>query len=678
MENETKKRLIPNPDIQLYDYQQDQVEFVRKTFLRSNIAGIESSTGSGKTFVALDVAMNYLRSHPDKNVIITTGFNNLVYLMKKRAIQYGFPEDMVKVLMGKGRINCPITWKKENQGLSYEPFTETHYACTEDHLKEGQSMCEKASKQFKNIVDDIVLNKNEDENGIEQKQGRLIITNDSMFLIFMNSLDYGLVVVDEAHTFNNFYQSYKKREASPSIMNKTNEVIENNKILQDSFVEAIKSQVPLNKSVYSLLEAKARDDFFRRRVEQRNKIYEKNTAIEEAREAVKSGTFTKGQQRLAELEMRPIKSNYEITKLVEKAIDEVKILSEQNDYNNYINVDQNHYFVEDFYYRFQELLEQDTKILLLSATIDQFTKIMFDTDEHNIYREKKQFVDYTKSNLLLFPDENKKPHIWSDLRQSMEIFLEYVKNQHSGLLLFTTNNNMNSAWSELNGRYGFKFFRNKEDFEEYNGKKILIGSKALFQGIDIPGLDFVALDKFPFPNFDEHEQKLQDYLKTTLGEKFNPWNMRTMPLMINDIIQATGRLWRGKDDYGTVAILDPRNMHWSHTAIRKGVIEARPGINTFVYQDGNFYTNEEAQQIIKRKKEKQKAEEDSEYLLKKYPQLSKEDKLHPDTKIIQKEPLIVEIGGQNYSEEDFDKIKEGITFVEVNATKQFILAKESL
>lgn len=678
-DKEEKQRLIPNPAIKLRDYQVKQVNFARYGFAKSNVIGIESSTGSGKSIVTMDIAMKYLIKNPDKQVLFASGFNHLVYQMEKTALDYGFPQDMIQVIMGRKRINCPIEWAKENPGQDYKPFTEHHYQCTEDHLQEGQTICAEASKRYKKILIEVTTGQ-VDEDGFRHKEGKLIITNDSMALIFINKIDPSLFILDEAHTFNNFYQSYMQQRISPSIMKRTNEVITSNKILRDAFQEAIHQQKPLSNSIYNLLESKAREDFMKRRFEQRDRIAAKNADIEEARELVKSSSNISAKiRRLAELETRPLKNNRKIVDLVNQAIDEVNILSIQDDYDKYINVDENNYYVENFYNRFDKILDNTSmKTLIVSATIDKFTQMMFDMQDHEIYREQKKFVDFTKSKFLLFPNNKFSPTSWNDIRFNLNKFLEYVKNDQSGLLLFTTNANMRAAYIELNHIYGFTFFKDKEEFEQYEGKKILIGSKALFQGIDIPNLDFVAMDKYPVPSYDEHEQKMQEFLSMK-NSKFNPWTHRTIPLTVNDVIQGTGRLWRSVNSYGTIAILDPRYTGWIKNIIKLSVLIPRHGINSYVFVDDKFITLEDYNEIDIQKREEENKIATRQKLLKMYPQLSEEDKIHDTTKIVSKKPLIVEIGGIEYTQRQMNKlIDEAITFVEINAVKQFILVKSEL
>lgn len=106
-------------------------------------------------------------------------------------------------------------------------------------------------------------------------------------------------------------------------------------------------------------------------------------------------------------------------------------------------------------------------------------------------------------------------------------------------------------------------------------KLVLIGSRALFQGIDISALDFVAINRIPFSTYDDKFQKQSDYLKDVA--RMNPWTDFTLPLVTNDLIQTTGRLWRNKDDYGTIGIFDERlNNRFKY--IKKYLLDVRKGI----------------------------------------------------------------------------------------------------
>ena len=82
---------------------------------------------------------------------------------------------------------------------------------------------------------------------------------------------------------------------------------------------------------------------------------------------------------------------------------------------------------------------------------------------------------------------------------------------------------------------------------------VLFGLKSFWEGIDIPGdkLRQVIITKLPFPHpFDP--------IVAALNRKYNDFNRVSVPPMIYDVKQGSGRLIRSKTDRGFVSILDPR------------------------------------------------------------------------------------------------------------------------
>jgi ATP-dependent DNA helicase DinG len=92
---------------------------------------------------------------------------------------------------------------------------------------------------------------------------------------------------------------------------------------------------------------------------------------------------------------------------------------------------------------------------------------------------------------------------------------------------------------------------------------VLLGLKSFWEGVDVPGekLRLVIIPKIPFPvPADPVIKSLSDRAENSFYEVF-------MPRMLFDLKQGAGRLIRTKQDYGVVAILDPRI--WSGYGIRK-------------------------------------------------------------------------------------------------------------
>jgi ATP-dependent DNA helicase DinG len=87
---------------------------------------------------------------------------------------------------------------------------------------------------------------------------------------------------------------------------------------------------------------------------------------------------------------------------------------------------------------------------------------------------------------------------------------------------------------------------------------LLLGTHAMWQGIDLPGdqLRGVIIMRFPFevPDNPVHQARMERLEQMGL----NPFLSYAMPQAVIRLKQGFGRLIRGKRDRGIVAILDNR------------------------------------------------------------------------------------------------------------------------
>lgn len=100
-------------------------------------------------------------------------------------------------------------------------------------------------------------------------------------------------------------------------------------------------------------------------------------------------------------------------------------------------------------------------------------------------------------------------------------------------------------------------YRLLKDFKECEGS-VLLGTATFWQGVDVPGtaLECVIITRLPFsvPNEPVVEARIEELKRQ--GE--NPFLQYQVPQAILRLKQGFGRLIRRKDDFGIVAILDPR------------------------------------------------------------------------------------------------------------------------
>lgn len=499
--------------ITLRDYQEKQVKFAEEKLQISNMVGIQSSTGSGKTYVALELAKRWIQDHPYDNVVITTGFNHLVYLMEERALEYGLNP---KILVGTKAANCPIKMK-EYGIVNYKPFTEKHYLCGTIHMGNNDDYCPHTLLELSKYRDELF-----------GSTGQVIITNHSMFLLMQKQFSAGLVIVDEAHTFNNFYSSYLKISLSNKDLEKLDHEINN-----------------------------IQDPIFRRIIKMN---IEKGAKLPKQQIEVLTNQLNKKRQ-------------FELSRTAGK------FFETEDRYDNYRTIDEHGLQLDQFYRQFE--FEINASFVLMSATLDKFTQMLFNLDKKHLYVESKQFIDYSQSEFVSFPHY--------DFMTSLENFMYYVdsKGLKTGLILSTTITNMNIAYK--NELRGYKTFKDIDKFRKYEGKKVLVGSRGLFQGIDIPELEFVCLDKIPFVAQDNREIKFRDYLQQSYLGNFDTWKGYSVPQVENDIIQSLGRLWRDKYSKGIVSLFDERDKKFSYI-YRDAIVRTRPGIITKRYSkiDGKY------------------------------------------------------------------------------------------
>jgi len=133
-------------------------------------------------------------------------------------------------------------------------------------------------------------------------------------------------------------------------------------------------------------------------------------------------------------------------------------------------------------------------------------------------------------------------------------------------VLFTSFRVLNMAFERLSGplaEYGCLRQGDKNRYtllEEFRAHptSVLFGTTSFWQGVDVPGdsLKTVIITKLPFavPNDPVTEARI-DLIRERGG---NPFKEYQVPMAIIMLRQGFGRLMRHKEDYGIVAILDPR------------------------------------------------------------------------------------------------------------------------
>jgi ATP-dependent DNA helicase DinG len=87
---------------------------------------------------------------------------------------------------------------------------------------------------------------------------------------------------------------------------------------------------------------------------------------------------------------------------------------------------------------------------------------------------------------------------------------------------------------------------------------VLLGTQSFWEGVDVRGqqLRCVIIDKLPFLSPGDPLVQARSQVIQEAGE--NPFMVYQVPQAILNLKQGVGRLIRGEQDYGVVALMDPR------------------------------------------------------------------------------------------------------------------------
>lgn len=216
--------------------------------------------------------------------------------------------------------------------------------------------------------------------------------------------------------------------------------------------------------------------------------------------------------------------------------------------------------------------ERPMSILLTSATIAVDGNFNYIKDQLGV-KEKYQTLEYigespfnlSNQELWYLPPNAKNGNEQNFLNRMLQDFLEVTVSCNGGVLgLFTSIYNMNAASKFLHENLPkdsnieiltqgdmpreklINCFKQERD-------SVLIGTKSLFTGVDVPGdsLRCVFIDKLPFPS-------LGDPVQQALNKEPGAFFKYSIPNMIIDLKQAVGRGIRSIDDKCVIVISDNR------------------------------------------------------------------------------------------------------------------------
>ena len=545
--------------MQLRPYQETQLNFLKRKYRSKEVVGLESPTGSGKSFVITEYIKYIFSKETDKTVVISTGSNNLVFEFAETAKKFGL--DPI-IYVGSNLLTCFDIFDWDNDAVSGPHYTIDN--ATGDRIQifspDKSKWCSTV-KISKRVVDEETGNLKicdfcrkcklphlkEIKEELSQSGNHLIITNHQAYLThaFGDKPVYhpDIVIVDEAHMFSTFYSNWLDTTLDKSDINNIITAL-GNKPQAQLFKMFLERGEPLPVQLMSKIIDIVRTYYKR----------------------IPAGISYGGElcNRLSRF-----------------------TFNDKNKADIFFDIAPDHMRRVKFWSKF-EIGQDQIRYRLFTATLDRFTRIMFgmnpDDYTDNFYRETNfNIIDYTKSDAFIYRI--------NDFDTALGKFIEICekKDFKSGLILSTTIENVTNLHRQKTvGKY--TVYTSLKDFKEADGYKVLVGSRAMFQGIDIPEINFVALNKIPFELYDEEFQKRTQYLKRYAG--IDPWSDYSIPFVKNTIIQTTGRLWRGPDDYGIVGIFDSRLLG-RFKYLMKTITDVRKGINVYVSGNDLELPNEE-------------------------------------------------------------------------------------
>lgn len=143
------------------------------------------------------------------------------------------------------------------------------------------------------------------------------------------------------------------------------------------------------------------------------------------------------------------------------------------------------------------------------------------------------------------------------------------------LFLFTSHAMMEGVWKQLNGPLAEQVQPVRPLFKQGNAQMqriiadfqasengLILGTRSWWQGVDLPGMRLLVIDKLPFPQLNDPIIKARiEEIDKEGGSSFNEF---MLPLAIITFRQGFGRLMRSENDRGIVVVCDERVVQKSY------------------------------------------------------------------------------------------------------------------
>jgi ATP-dependent DNA helicase DinG len=178
--------------------------------------------------------------------------------------------------------------------------------------------------------------------------------------------------------------------------------------------------------------------------------------------------------------------------------------------------------------------------------------------------------DYPRQSLLYLPARMPLPASPEFLPAVMDVALDLIEAARGGaFVLFTSHRALAAAAALWRQQYrrtaGFRLLVQGEgpreqllkEFRE-DGSAVLLGTTSFWEGVDVKGsaLRLVVIEKLPFASPDDPLVRARvEHLEATGRSAFREYQLPEAALALK---QGVGRLIRSEEDFGAVAICDPR------------------------------------------------------------------------------------------------------------------------
>ena len=239
------------------------------------------------------------------------------------------------------------------------------------------------------------------------------------------------------------------------------------------------------------------------------------------------------------------------------------------------------------------LLEEKQCVVLTSATLTvedgfDYLRSRLGIAEAEELKLDSHF-DYRKQTRLYVPTHLPDPNAPGFLEQAIEEMVELLNLTNGrAFLLFTSLRNMDKAYELLKDRVPYRLLlqgtrsRQKllEEFRK-DQETVLLASASFWQGVDVKGegLSLVVIDKLPFAVPDD--PLLSARIKQIQEDGGNAFKELQIPSAAISLKQGLGRLIRGADDQGIMAVMDGRLVRKYYGKIFIRSLHGSPVVNNF-------------------------------------------------------------------------------------------------